>query len=65
LPLEAVSFLAADDQVVEAHLDAVLRPQDDEIFALRCIERVDDCGLIAEQPVGIFGAKIEQAGEAA
>jgi hypothetical protein len=52
LPLEAVPLVAADDQVVEAPLDAVLGPEDDEILALRCIERVDECGLIAEQPVG-------------
>src|SRR5512147_101255 len=65
LPLEAVAFVAADDQVIEAHLDTVLRPEDDEILALRCIERVDDCGLIAEQPVGVLGAQIEEARETA
>ena len=64
-PLEAVALVAADDEVVEAHLDAVLGPEDDEILALRCIERVDDCGLIAEQPVGVLGPQIEEAGETA
>jgi hypothetical protein len=40
-------------------------PEDDKILALRCIERVDECGLIAEQPVGILRPQIEEAGETA